>query len=675
MSAHRTRSSRARIAAALAAAAIATAAFAGGAGGVAGAAAPRASEPVLEERMRGEAAIRALGDRLPQVATANGLTTAALRSHLRSDDMLWVGESGTLLFVDEGLADHGHAEVEHAEIEANSPTWASHAPADAFTLRSRPGASRVIYLDFDGHDSPGGGWTGTPGAPYDTDGRPSTFSDAERRVIIDVWRHVAEDFAPFAIDVTTADPGIDAIRRDTSSDPTYGTRVVVTPTKTDCGSCGGVAYLGVYDSIGTNHDHYQPAWVYIAGTNAKSIAEAVSHEAGHNLGLRHDGVVNGPGYYSGHGDWAPIMGVGYYEPISQWSRGEYAGADNTEDDFVVMTNNGGLLAGDDHGGSASTATPLAPVVDVVGVIGANGDVDAFSFTTDGGLLSLTAAPTSVGPNVDLAVRVTDAGGTLVAGADPAGLAAELAVTLEAGSYTVLVDGVGAGDPATNGYSDYGSVGRYHLAGLLPSGQTVENRAPTASLQASTTSGTAPLPIDFVGTGSDPDGDELTYEWAFGDGTTASGASAAHTFAESGSYTVALTVSDGVLSSTATTTITVDDPEPAVVAPSAPTLAASESGGAVSLGWNAQSSVVTYEIHRESQHRNGSFRGLQRIGTVDGATTTFADTPGSGTFRYHVVAINSGGSARSNDAEVTVASSGGGGTKGKGGARSGSMKAR
>jgi large repetitive protein len=51
-------------------------------------------------------------------------------------------------------------------------------------------------------------------------------------------------------------------------------------------------------------------------------------------------------------------------------------------------------------------------------------------------------------------------------------------------------------------------------------------------------------VAFNGSGSDPDGDTLTYAWNFGDGGTASGANATHTYLDNGVYTAALTVDDG-----------------------------------------------------------------------------------------------------------------------------------
>jgi hypothetical protein len=45
--------------------------------------------------------------------------------------------------------------------------------------------------------------------PYDTDGFVSTaFSATELSNIKAIWRGVAEDFAPFDIDVTTEDPSL-----------------------------------------------------------------------------------------------------------------------------------------------------------------------------------------------------------------------------------------------------------------------------------------------------------------------------------------------------------------------------------------------------------------------------------------------------------------------------------
>ncbi len=44
--------------------------------------------------------------------------------------------------------------------------------------------------------------------------------------------------------------------------------------------------------------------------------------------------------------------------------------------------------------------------------------------------------------------------------------------------------------------------------------------------------------------SDPDGDSLTFSWNFGDGTTGSGSSATHVYTRTGSFDVALSISDG-----------------------------------------------------------------------------------------------------------------------------------
>ena len=87
------------------------------------------------------------------------------------------------------------------------------------------------------------------------------------------------------------------------------------------------------------------------------VAQAASHEAGHTLGLHHDGTQTAP-YYAGTSAWGPIMGSSRNRAVSQFSQGEYAGANNTQDDFAVIQANGLPLRADDHGSSTSTATQL-----------------------------------------------------------------------------------------------------------------------------------------------------------------------------------------------------------------------------------------------------------------------------------------------------------------------------
>ncbi|TMQ52537.1 MAG: PKD domain-containing protein [Candidatus Eisenbacteria bacterium] len=80
-----------------------------------------------------------------------------------------------------------------------------------------------------------------------------------------------------------------------------------------------------------------------------------------------------------------------------------------------------------------------------------------------------------------------------------------------------------------------------------------NRAPTANAGGPYTA-FAGSPLSLDGTGSsDPDGDPLSFLWVFGDGATGTGATPVHTYASVGLYGVAVTASDGLASSLATTT--------------------------------------------------------------------------------------------------------------------------
>jgi len=77
-------------------------------------------------------------------------------------------------------------------------------------------------------------------------------------------------------------------------------------------------------------------------------------------------------------------------------------------------------------------------------------------------------------------------------------------------------------------------------------------------------GTEGIVITFNGSGSyDPNGTIVSYEWDFGDGNTSTGVSPTYTYAQNGTYTVTLNVTDdNGASATNTTTATIDDAGPA-----------------------------------------------------------------------------------------------------------------
>ena len=429
-------------------------------------------ERIIERNVSGAAAVRALGNDLDRVAQRYDRTSAELASLLRSDSSLWVDPTG-LLHVKEPLP---------TQLAESAPEAGPFPNQNTFALHSKLGAARTIFLDFDGGPVSGTAWNDSYTIPttsqpaFDLNGDPATWSQAEHDTIQSVFQRVAEDYRPFDVDVTTQDPGAAALDRSSAADTQFGTRVLVTPSSDAatriCGNgCGGVAFVGVYNLVGSSY--YQPAWVFpqLLSNVDKYIAEAASHEAGHNLGLFHDGT-SAVGYYSGHHNWAPIMGVGYDEPLVQWSSGEYADANNAQDDLAVIQSFGLPLRADDHGSGFATATALDTARKAAGLIERRTDVDVLSFRrTCSARTTITAKAFENSPNLDVRLRLHTAGQVLLVSKDPlsgqasfdvaTGLSASITRTLAAGTYYLTVDGVGALTPAA-GYSDYGSLGKYSI---------------------------------------------------------------------------------------------------------------------------------------------------------------------------------------------------------------------
>ncbi|NHA68536.1 hypothetical protein [Phycicoccus flavus] len=453
-----------------------------------------AAAPPEKPFVGGRASVARLGDRLPAVARENGMSRAQLRAALLADRTLKVDRSLQLAYFDEA-ADAGAPDP--APVAAAAPPTTD----PVFSLSSLPGAEKTIYLDFDGNTTTGTTWNSAYGVetienpPYDTDGDPTTFSATELAVVRNAYDVVAEDFAPWNVNVTTADPGTEALRRSGTGDTRWGVRVVVTSdTFASCG-CGGHAYIGAFDDPTD-----EPAFVYNSGS--RGVAEAATHEVGHTLLLAHDGTTSGDAYYRGHGTgetgWGPIMGASYSPSTVQWSQQEYTGANNNDaaanynngpDDVAIissLTNGNGFgLRADDHGDTRATATALTgPTVTVSGRISTRTDVDVFSLSAAAGPVTVSATPPPAPvANLDLALTVRDSSGAVVASADaPTAHAATLTATLPAGDYTVSVDGVGAGSPTAvppTGYTDYGSLGTYGLTARFTPATTADTTPPAA----------------------------------------------------------------------------------------------------------------------------------------------------------------------------------------------------
>ena len=515
---------------------------------------------------RGQEAINHLGAGLPAVARAYGLDPFALRNMLSTDSTLAVDATGRLHYAEPPSG--------AASPVAAAGTVKALAPlTDTFKLHSRPTAKRIIYLDFDGHTLANDGWVtsfngGNPivAPPWSLDADPA-FNDQERTTIQYIWQRVAEDYAAFDVDVTTELISEDQLTRTDPTDEFYGIRALISPISSYFGLYGGISFVGSFDTVG---DYYKPCLIFPEnlGPNGESyIAEAISHEVGHSFGLSHDGTTIGCGstgaspcaYYSGQGNWAPIMGVGYYVGIVQWSKGEYANANNLEDDLATIASYVGLRA-DDHGDTLATATQLpgSAQLAVSGVITSSSDVDVFKFSTGAGgpsglgNVAIQIDPDSRSADLDILAELRDATGALIATSNPLGaMNASFNLNLPAGTYYVTVRGTGEGDPLLTGYSAYASIGQYTLTGTVPAPGL---QPPVALATASPSVANLGQSFSFDGSGSyDPDGGALvSYVWSFSDGASGAGVTVGKLFATPGTYTGTLTVTDNEATSTSST---------------------------------------------------------------------------------------------------------------------------
>jgi|GEM_PF-1836454 len=519
-------------------------------------------------------------------------------------------------------------------------------------LSSRPTATAVLYLDFDGATVTDPDWnngkTIVASASY--------LADYE---ITQVWQRVSEDYAPFDIDVTTS-----AARYDAA--PTgKRMRCIITPTdEWYDGDAGGVAYTNSFARAGSSFSPTIPCWVFNYSVGA--IAEAVSHEFGHTLGLSHDGTTSpAEEYYEGHGSglssWGAIMGTSYDRIIVQWSKGEYASANNKQDDVAIIAGNAngfGYVADEaaDTRANATGLTLSGNTFSQAGAISSASDADWYRFTVTDLSINLRVDPAELSPNLDLTLELYDSTGQLLQRVDPdASLAASLNRNLPAGTYFVKLQGTGRGDPLNTGYSSYGSIGRYSLAATFGPTATAPGISipPASATVTANPNGSFGLSVTASGQGT------LTYQWKkdgvdlmdnghfYGAATSALSVSSP-TAADAGQYSVVVTNFVGSTTSTAAAITIVAPPPPIFTSqPQSGTLYAGEYYST----YPSVSSIgtTTFQWYKDDAPFVPSSRSSSGTSTYFSIANLTSEDAG----RYQLLATNASGSTWSAVAVLTI----------------------
>ena len=325
-------------------------------------------------------------------------------------------------------------------------------------LNSFPGAAATIYLDFNGHlEADWGGIQNVLSQVFDLDGDVATFSQSELDTMREIFEYVAEDFAPFNINITTVEPKSFADR--------VAIRAVLGGDGAFIGSPGGVAFLDSFTNGASNTVYIFPDNLSGAG---KQLAHVVSHEAGHAFGLEHQslwvGTTKVAEYYAGPGDGrTPIMGLDGATRSIWWRGTSSLGANVIQDDMAVLlkAENGFGLRPDDHGNSVRRATKFAASEKTQfsfdGLITSIVDSDGFTFTTGGGLITLTAGVPDLINNLDLRLELHTSKGELYTNSGPNDeFGATISTTVPAGTYTLFVH--------SEGFD--GDVGSYTVTGTI-----------------------------------------------------------------------------------------------------------------------------------------------------------------------------------------------------------------
>ena len=330
-------------------------------------------------------------------------------------------------------------------------------------LNSLPSATAQLYLDFNGGTTSNWAqWTTITSKPFSTDSDLTTFSPTELDVITEVWRRVAEDYAPFNINVTTVDPGnlTDKVTAKVQIGGSYSDWLG--------SAAGGIAFIG-----GFNNGAPNTGFVFSESlsNSARYVAEATSHEAGHLFGLLHQSSYSGTTktaeYNQGDANWAPIMGNSYYATATTWANGQTSSSSTDYQDnmAVIAGSANGFGYRADNNNSLSTASVMSAPTGTFsyqGVVAQNTDQDWYQFTAAAGDVTLNVNTVTVGANLDSVLELRNSAGTLITTADSStSFNSTITRNLAAGTYYAVVRSTGV----------YGRVGQYTFSGTYTQGTT------------------------------------------------------------------------------------------------------------------------------------------------------------------------------------------------------------
>ena len=315
------------------------------------------------ERRRGIRRRCCSTDELADVAADVDWTAGELANTLLTDDSLFVTDAAT-----------SGTPTRHRDLVSSRPSSRRRRtptrPPSSRCTRSRP-RSLTIFLDFDGHVTTDTGWnsgrrlTSCPPRSIAT-GIRARCHRAEVAEIEAVWRIVAEDFAPFNVDVTTEDPGTAALKFSGGGDAEYGTRIVISPDRRLVRRW--VWRRRLRRVVQVEHAGVrvlrQPRQLQVG--RRRVVPRVRSHA---RPAPRRSSAEDRTTRATANG--ARSWGTATRVRSAQWSKGEYAGADRAnEDDLAVIAAFLGYRF-DDHGDTTPTATQLAGTGETSGFVGAN----------------------------------------------------------------------------------------------------------------------------------------------------------------------------------------------------------------------------------------------------------------------------------------------------------------